>query len=98
MGHRDRQGSDRSRRKFYKSVCSDCGKECELPFRPKRDRPVYCQECLAKRRSPRTDDRRPREYRRENHPRRFGTAPENVNVQILAELIRIRKALEKNSS
>jgi len=35
-------------------VCADCGKEItELPFEPSPDRPVYCQECWAKRRAER---------------------------------------------
>ena len=35
-------------RKMYKCVCSDCGKDSEVPFEPKPDRPVYCKECLPK--------------------------------------------------
>ena len=31
---------------------ADCGKECEVPFKPDGTRPVYCQECYAKRRPP----------------------------------------------
>jgi len=40
------------RRIFHGSwKCSDCGKEItELPFEPTLGRPVYCQECWAKRR------------------------------------------------
>jgi CxxC-x17-CxxC domain-containing protein len=40
---------DRGAREMHKSVCADCGKECEVPFRPTGDRPVYCQECWTKR-------------------------------------------------
>jgi ATP-dependent RNA helicase DeaD len=36
----------------YEAVCSDCGHECEVPFRPDPDRPVYCRECWAMRRRP----------------------------------------------
>jgi CxxC-x17-CxxC domain-containing protein len=32
-------------RKMYKATCSECGKECEVPFMPKEDRPVYCKDC-----------------------------------------------------
>jgi CxxC-x17-CxxC domain-containing protein len=35
----------------HKAVCTDCGNECEVPFRPDPNRPVYCRECWAKRRS-----------------------------------------------
>lgn len=41
---------DRSReRNFTQAVCSKCGKECELPFRPTGDRPVYCRDCFSAR-------------------------------------------------
>jgi ATP-dependent RNA helicase DeaD len=35
----------------YKAICTDCGNECEVPFKPEPNRPVYCRECWAKRRS-----------------------------------------------
>jgi CxxC-x17-CxxC domain-containing protein len=38
-------------RTLYKAVCADCSKECEVPFKPKEDRPVYCKECFAKRKA-----------------------------------------------
>jgi CxxC-x17-CxxC domain-containing protein len=38
-------------RTMYKAVCADCSKECEVPFKPKEDRPVYCKECFAKRKA-----------------------------------------------
>ena len=37
-------------REMHKATCSDCKKECEVPFKPSGDRPVYCKECFAKRR------------------------------------------------
>lgn len=36
-------------REFHKATCSDCGKECEVPFKPSGDRPVYCKDCFSKR-------------------------------------------------
>jgi ATP-dependent RNA helicase DeaD len=35
--------------KTHKAVCTDCGKECEVPFKPDPSRPVYCRKCYAKR-------------------------------------------------
>ena len=29
------------------AVCSECGVECEVPFKPKADKPVYCQKCWS---------------------------------------------------
>ena len=37
-----------SPREMHKATCADCGKECEVPFRPKEGRPVYCKECYTK--------------------------------------------------
>ena len=36
-------------REMHKAVCADCKKECEVPFKPSGDRPVYCKDCFSKR-------------------------------------------------
>jgi len=36
----------------HKAVCTDCGNECKVPFKPDPSRPVYCRECWTKRRPP----------------------------------------------
>ena len=36
-------------RPMYKVICADCGRHCEVPFRPSIGRAVYCKECFAKR-------------------------------------------------
>ncbi len=49
----DRPHFDRSRerdeRSFTRVICADCHQECEVPFKPSGDRPVYCKDCFAKR-------------------------------------------------
>ncbi|HLX13139.1 MAG TPA: CxxC-x17-CxxC domain-containing protein [Bacteroidota bacterium] len=35
-------------REMFKATCSDCGKECEVPFKPAEGRPVYCRDCYPK--------------------------------------------------
>ncbi len=30
------------------AVCSGCGKETTIPFRPTQGRPVFCRECFGK--------------------------------------------------
>jgi len=37
---------ERRPREMHKATCGDCGNECEIPFKPKEDRPVYCKECF----------------------------------------------------
>lgn len=59
MGNFDRRGPRRSfdrggfRRDFgpremHKATCAECGKECEVPFKPTEGRDVFCQECFMK--------------------------------------------------
>jgi CxxC-x17-CxxC domain-containing protein len=38
-------------RVLHKAVCAECSKECEVPFKPSGDRPVYCKECFTKRKN-----------------------------------------------
>jgi CxxC-x17-CxxC domain-containing protein len=38
-------------RPLCKAVCADCHKDCEVPFRPSGERPVYCKECFSKRKA-----------------------------------------------
>ena len=33
------------------TVCSQCGKETTVPFKPTQGRPVYCRECFQQRRT-----------------------------------------------
>jgi len=35
-------------RQMFRAVCADCGKETEVPFQPREDRPVYCSDCFRK--------------------------------------------------
>ncbi|MFH0838865.1 MAG: CxxC-x17-CxxC domain-containing protein [Candidatus Omnitrophota bacterium] len=46
-----RQDNRHSERVMYKAICAACGKECEIPFRPREGRPVYCKECFSRHRS-----------------------------------------------
>ena len=58
MGYNERRGGGGggfrrdfgAPREMHKAVCSDCGAECEVPFKPSKDangnpRPVYCKNC-----------------------------------------------------
>ena len=35
-------------RQMYPVICAECGKETEVPFEPRGDRPVYCRDCYRK--------------------------------------------------
>ena len=36
-------------REMHKVTCSECGQECEVPFKPIEGKQVYCRDCYAKR-------------------------------------------------
>ena len=42
--HREKK-FDRPPREMHKATCADCKKECEVPFKPSRDRPVNIEWC-----------------------------------------------------
>src|SRR3989338_2531661 len=46
-----KQATNYNERVMHKTICADCRKECEVPFKPSGNRPVYCKECFAKRRA-----------------------------------------------
>ena len=54
-GYASRGGFDRSRRELYPAVCAQCGRETQVPFQPRGDRPVYCSECYDRQRGARSE-------------------------------------------
>lgn len=50
--------NDREERQMHRATCADCGKNCEVPFRPTGDKPVFCSSCFQKNDSPRGRDDR----------------------------------------
>jgi len=47
-GRRDRGFGGGRDRQMHRTVCDACGDECEVPFRPTGDKPVYCSDCFEK--------------------------------------------------
>jgi CxxC-x17-CxxC domain-containing protein len=95
-----RFGDDRPPRRFSRdegrgrtlemtdAVCDKCGKECQVPFRPTRGKPIYCRDCFNKGES--AEPRR-------SEPR--AEMPENKSddlQQINRKLDKIMKALKIN--
>jgi CxxC-x17-CxxC domain-containing protein len=37
---------DRAPREYFVAVCSSCGNQAQVPFRPRMDKPVYCSDCF----------------------------------------------------
>jgi len=40
-------GRDRGPVTMHQAVCDQCGKPCEVPFRPTDGKPVYCNVCFG---------------------------------------------------
>jgi CxxC-x17-CxxC domain-containing protein len=40
-------------RQMFPVKCAQCGKDTEVPFEPRGDRPVYCSDCYRKTRTSR---------------------------------------------
>jgi len=40
-------GRDRGPVTMHQAVCDQCGKPCEVPFRPTEGKPVYCNACFG---------------------------------------------------
>lgn len=35
-------------RQLFPAVCAQCGRDTEVPFQPRGDRPVYCADCYSR--------------------------------------------------
>lgn len=88
------RGDDRGPREMFKTICSNCGKECEVPFRPTNGKPVYCSDCFEKMGGARSDA--PRQERSDFRPQQAPvSAPNNAQLEALnTKLDRIIGLLE----
>ncbi len=50
-GRRDFSGRGSDRFEMHKAICGKCGSQCEVPFKPRGDKPVYCNTCFASNRN-----------------------------------------------
>jgi CxxC-x17-CxxC domain-containing protein len=68
-------------REMFDAVCSSCGNDCQVPFKPNGSAPVLCKSCFAKQKdmeggAPRRDSRDDRGFRgddRRSEKPRFDT-------------------------
>ncbi|MCX6734812.1 MAG: hypothetical protein NTZ25_02770 [Candidatus Peregrinibacteria bacterium] len=85
----DRDFSDRPPMQMHETVCSECGKDCEVPFKPSSDKPVYCNDCF---------DKVPKPERKGKDAGK-GSADFNAKFEMLnIKLDRILKALDSTAS
>src|SRR3990167_5741951 len=57
-GFGGRGGGDRGPVEMHDAICDNCGKTCQVPFRPTSGKPVYCSNCFESQRGD-SDSRRP---------------------------------------
>lgn len=89
----NRGGNRSSDRPMFKTICSNCGKECEVPFRPTNGKPVYCSECFEKMGNTRSDSPRG-DFGRDERPS-FNRPQAPVYDQSRAQLDAINVKLER---
>lgn len=97
-GGRDRGGRDSrssfrndAPREMFKTVCSNCGKDCEVPFKPTSGKPVYCSDCFETMGGRNTDsgrNERPERRDRPSFDRHQTPAPRVDNSKQLDDLNR----------
>ncbi len=88
FGDRGSGGFKREHLRMHDVTCDKCGKECQVPFKPTTDKPVYCSDCF--RRNERTDTRE--ERRPEERRERSDKSPDRLD-QINAKLDKILRML-----
>ncbi len=50
-------GGQRAPREMFTATCASCGREAQVPFQPRDDRPVYCSDCYQPRATSRSGNR-----------------------------------------
>jgi CxxC-x17-CxxC domain-containing protein len=61
-----RGSRDSERPSMHKTTCNNCGKDCEVPFKPTSGKPIYCSSCFEK-----NQDGGQKKYGNERGDRRF---------------------------
>ena len=94
-----RTGRDSGRPAMHHATCNNCGKDCEVPFKPTGGKPIYCSSCFDK-----SQHDGPKKYGRErsdrnfksgdSRKRSFGNTNENDTDQLKKEFEILNKKLD----
>jgi len=86
---RRRRNNQSFDREMFSAVCDECGRECEVPFKPSNDKPIYCSECFSERK-PEGDSRDRRANRSfggdRGGNRSFGRSSRRENKQMFGAI------------
>jgi CxxC-x17-CxxC domain-containing protein len=69
-------------REMHKATCSDCGAQCEVPFKPTEGKAVRCQDCFRKNRPQRSSFGGNRRF---GGSRGFDRGPREMHSAVCAE-------------
>lgn len=98
FGDRGRSGGfSRGPVEMFKAVCDNCGKECEVPFRPTQGKPVFCSDCFRNQKEGADRPNNFRERSSEQPHREQSSGNEEQFRTINAKLDSILKILESVS-
>lgn len=93
-GERKFGGNFGGPRHMFQATCSQCGKSCEVPFKPTGERPVYCSDCFKKNGGPAERSFAPKSF---GNDRKF-SAPQsggNGGLDLKAQFNAINTKLDK---
>ncbi len=68
---------------MHDATCSNCGKPCQIPFKPSPGRDVFCSDCFSKRDNDNDGRARPLTS---NHERPRFTPPQNASTNPIEQL------------
>ena len=84
---------ERRRPEMHEVTCDKCGKQCEVPFKPSRDKPVFCSDCFRKEGGSGSGSRSNFDSRNKNADSQSGMSSEQFK-QINAKLDKIIEFLD----
>lgn len=84
------QRRDSGPRQMFSAVCDECGNNCEVPFRPSGDKPIYCSSCFEKREG----GGQRRSTRRGGGPSSFEKR-DNSGKQLLDQVVSLNAKLDR---
>ena len=72
---------DGGRPQMHQATCSECGKTCEVPFRPTGEKPVYCSECFQNKRGNNFDRPRGGNFERPGFGDKRASSPAGISKE-----------------
>lgn len=94
FGRRNFDGGRGEDRQMFKTTCSNCGKECEVPFKPTGGKPVYCRDCFRTMRSSDSGSSYDRGSRKPNFDNNRGSSYPQYKEQFEALNVKLDKVLK----